>query len=316
MLKLKLRFVTWNMGDNNKNKLQWINEVSTQQQWSDLFDSNAADVIVLSTQEDHRAESLPEALASSLMSGWAVHTSVVKGPIDLLKKPFTVKLFVFTRPGVHDYTVSEAHVCFQKQLTFCSKGTAGIALNFAGAGAELLLMGSHFPIAPKEADLGYQRRIRAIDSSLRFVFDQLHDPNVANVAAFWGGDMNFRRNTPVGQVVVDDQLSHALASESVFDNRKFVEAELMFPPTCKFHACNKKDCPVCRSRSDEEYIEKCYDTHREPSHCDRILFYTEGESVDISPTTYKSWVGGSNISVEISDHNLVYADFVIEFFSV
>lgn len=314
---LKLRFATWNMGDSNQNKQQWMNELSTKEEWRNLFDPNAADVIVLCTQEDHRADTLPEALVSSLLSGFNVETSVVKGPLDVLKKPFTVKLFVFTRPGLDVRSTNEAHVCFQKQLTFCSKGTAGVALNFAG-GNQLLLLGSHFPIAPKEADLGYQRRIRAIDNSLRSVFNALFDPNARNVVAFWGGDMNFRRNTPTSgdETTVEDQLSFALARESVFDDRKFMEAELMFPPTCKFHACNKKDCPTCRSRSDDEYIEKCYDKHREPSHCDRILFYTQGESVNIVPVTYKSWVGTSKSSIEISDHNLVYADFEIDFFSV
>jgi len=305
-----VRFITWNMGDNSKSKQLWLSELTQKPEWASLFDPDTADVIVLSTQEDHRADSLPEALASSLLSGWNVHTSIVKGPLDVLKKPFTVKLFVFTRLNRDDYSVREAHVCFQKQLTFCSKGTAGIALNFAD-GNQLVLMGSHFPISPKEEDLGYQRRIKAINTSLRNVFDQLALTNRRNVVALWGGDMNFRRNTPVQGVVVEDQLSHAL---SALDS-PFMEAELMFPPTCKFHACTKKDCPTCRSRSDEEFIEKCYDTHREPSHCDRILYYVEGESVDVTPKAYRSWVTAGT-SVEISDHNMVYADFKIDFFSV
>lgn len=313
---MKLRFVTWNMGDSKKSRQQWENELSKTKEWRKLFDADDFDLLVLSTQEDHRAQTLPEAVSVALLPNWAVHRSIVKGPLDVLKKPFTVKLFVFVRPGgLPQYTVKEANICFQKQFGFCSKGTAGIALTFNGEN-QLIFMGSHFPIVPKDADLGYNRRIKAINTSLRSVFDQLHDNDVSNVVAFWGGDMNFRRNTPVtvNGNAVEDQLTHALTSASL--DKNFVEAELMFPPTCKLHACDKHDCPTCRARSDEEYIEKCYDTHREPSHCDRILFYTEGKSVDVNPLVYKSWIdagSSDSSSVSVSDHNLVYADFSLSF---
>lgn len=180
---LKLRFITWNMGDSKKSLQQWEKELQTTEEWRTLFDTtNGADVIVLSTQEDHRAASLPEAVAKTLLVDWMVHTSVVKGPLDVLNKPFTIKLFVFVRPDAPAHTVDEASVCFQKQLTFCSKGTAGIALTFGTN--QIVLMGSHFPIKPKEADLGYQRRIQAINTSLRSVFDRLHDDEAENVVFF------------------------------------------------------------------------------------------------------------------------------------
>lgn len=293
----------------------------------------------------------PEAIGKYLGDEWKMEKSIVEGPPEpialLNKSPFTVKMYVFVNkqfaaqrlPGL---SFDFAGVCLQRNLKiFCSKGTAGVSMNVPGKG-QVILMGSHFPVNTKDkATFGYEQRITAISTSLKEVFKTLRKPNVQNVLAIWAGDMNFRANTMVsdGRVVADQlktaQQSGAFNVEpsqiavntndaistpknvSIKNSKKFVEMPLEFPPTCRLRECTSKLCPVCdrsktenMNRLDNEAKEKCYDDRRIPSYCDRILFYVSGESVSLVPIEYKSWSTGQGI--EYSDHNLVWADFRLD----
>lgn len=319
---MRIRFITWNMGDNRKTREEWLLEFGKS--WKNLLDPREIpdkagseeptkyDMLVLSVQEDHRNDSkmgqFAEAVSdfiTAIEPTTRIQSSVVNGPPDVFKRPFSVKLYVFLING--EATFKTAGICFKKTLGYCSKGTAGISVDTPNG--QIVLMGSHFPVSVKEADLGFEKRVAAIRTSLRKVFHRLLNPSAKNVVALWGGDMNFRRAMPVSNVKgagnVEDQLNVA-RDQGTFEG--FDEAALQFPPTCKLHACSKTHCPDCRTRTDDRLIEECYETSRKPSHCDRILFYVSGEGVDLVPIEYRSWAQGS---VRYSDHNLVWADFVL-----
>jgi hypothetical protein len=332
---MRIRMLTWNMGSNRKTESEWLDEM--KKTWALATDADCTakqpltkwcfDVLAVTVQEDYKGTKygrFPDAIGAFLgPAEWEMHTSIVEGPPDVLNKPFTVKLYVFVNKARMPVgtTFSTAGLCLQKQLKFfCSKGTAGVSMNVPGKG-QVIMMGSHFPIKTKEKDLGYQNRIIAIKESLNGVFNKLRRTDAPNTVAIWGGDMNFRRNTliPSG-IVASDQLNYARQQQgafNVFQNERFEEQPLLFPPTCKLHSCKKLECPVCRIHSDstddlqayidtEEKKEACYDSHRTESHCDRILYYVSGKNVTLQPKAYKSW---SNGSVLFSDHNLVWADF-------
>ncbi len=326
---MKIRFVTWNMGDNKKTEDEWLSEISkswslttatneTEEKCDLPFSKWCFDMLVVTVQEDYRGGRFLDSVSRFLGPEWVVQKSVVNGPPDFLKQPFSVKLYVYAKRNIlPDGTqFNTASVCFKRALTFCSKGTAGVSVEIPGKG-QIILMGSHFPVEPKKLDMGYQARVEAIQSSLKGVFSSLRNPDAPKVVAIWGGDMNFRRDTVVGNVLVDDQLKVAqeqsafnVTSSSRFQERRNAENELEFPPTCKLHACKHNNCPVCRDRTDDETLEACYEDTRKPSHCDRIMFYVDsvdGSSVNLNPQQYRSWASGPGI--QISDHNLVWADF-------
>jgi hypothetical protein len=312
------------MGKTRKTKEEWVSEM--QKTWALATNGNCSakkpiskwcfDVLAVTVQEDFRGSKygqFPDAIGIFLgPDEWEIHSSVVKGPPDILNRPFTVKMYVYVNKAsmVPGTTFTTAGLCLQKQIKmFCSKGTAGVAMNVPNKG-QVILMGSHFPIKTDQTDMGV-----AIRKSINGVFNRLRSPQSPNVVAIWGGDMNFRRNTAVttsaNQTIwVNDQLNYA-RNQGAFNvnaQQRFEEQPILFPPTCKLHACIKNDCPVCRLETDRSDAakEECYDKTRTPSHCDRILFFVSGQNVTLQPKGYKSWADGS---IKFSDHNLVWADF-------
>lgn len=332
---VKIRMITWNMGLNKKTKTEWKAELdqvwalgegcSTSPVRPNTNAETCFDLLVVVTQEDWRGKNhggfvnaIHENLISSGDTSWVSQCEVVLGPPDVFNQPFTVRLCCFYRnqPGQPFYgaQLQKAQVCHKKVLkAFCSKGTAGIALNVPNAG-QLILMGSHFPVSPKQASMGYEARVQAIQKSLAAVFGRLRTsfPDAPNVVAMWAGDMNFRRDTPTDEntpSAPEDQLTYAIERGEV---GPFVELPLQFPPTCKIHACTDQVCSECqeRARTTEEAIEACYDTKRTPSHCDRVLFYVEGQNVSLEPRSYQAWANSPGVFS--SDHNLVWADFNLQ----
>jgi Endonuclease/Exonuclease/phosphatase family 2 len=271
-----------------------------------------------------------------------------KGPPNIMKKPFAVKLFVYFKKNgpLKNASFKYAEACFKKipVLKYCTKATVGISINVPSSNTQIIVMGSHLPVSTKTNDMGYTKRAKAVKLSIEMVYSQLLTPS-ENTIVLWGGDMNYRRNTPISETgpIVEEQLTYAL-NDNVFniESGKFSEHVLEFPPTCKFRYCKNGVCPTCRSTSDEDSLsdneydysesesfsesdfdeddggiytdymsggnDNCYDDSRIPSYCDRILYFTKGDMI-LTPIRYKSW--SKSKSVQTSDHNLVWADFIL-----
>ena len=396
---MKIRMITWNMGTNKNTEAQWKQEIN--QMWLKIIDDTGDcdehpltlssssstnkecfDVLIIALQEDWMgeygkfAQSVGEILnattATATATGkWKWQKVESKGPPNFLKKPFAVKLFVYYREnGPLEYaTFDYESICFKKTLTFCTKATVGMSIYIPEKKTQLIIMGSHLPVSTKNVDMGYSKRSSAVQKSIEQVYKNLQKkfPNLRNVASLWGGDMNYRRNTPVTQSgqSVEEQLTYALQQDNIFrvgetgSAERFQEHIVSFPPTCKLKHCKKGECPVCRQETDKkdlssdgfdinkfresltsvsgewseshnndidddedfsqeesqeesEELDKgtgCYDASRIPSNCDRILYFSKGD-VQLIPKTYKSW--SQSKAVQTSDHNLVWADFVLQ----
>lgn len=355
MESLKIRMITWNMeGTSNKRKKDyWMSEL--KQFWSKIGDCSSNpigkigsdqkqcfDVLLVNVQEDWRTTgsfgNFSEAIKDVLNEGesseyWEMKKIEMEAGPDLINKPFSVKLYMFYKYNhaniLADAKFSFAKTCLKEKMRICSKATVGISMYIPKTKTLLLAMGSHLPVATKNEDMGYSKRVVAVKKSIDEVFKKLLNEvksknPITSVVSLWSGDMNYRRKTIVSPGnVVDDQLYHALNTDKIYNvdalnlgtPTSFKEQIITFPPTCKLHSCNDQVCDRCRQQKnwDNNTSMTCYHTEgdkkREPSHCDRILFYAQGNA-EIIPTLYKSWSGAQ--TVQASDHNLVYADFTLK----
>lgn len=312
-MEFTVKVITLNLGENKLTQDKWYAELATS--W-DLVTKKDYDILGVCLQEDWNGNygHFGNAIAAYLVNEFTVLSEVVEGPPDITQKHFSVKAFLFLRTSKFPNYQSNKHkICLNTKLGFCSKGTAGVSFILQNISTnepfEFILMSSHFPIDTKVADLGYDKRLEAINTSFYGVYDKLSRNDISKKVSIWAGDLNFRDDTPVSSgVIVPDQLAFAGRS-GVF--RGFQEVTPMFPATCKLETCHGNDCPVCRSQPGNP---NCYKTKtkkgiRNPSHCDRILYKVEG-NVKLIAGDYKSWGEKSN-AVQHSDHNLVYGKFTI-----
>lgn len=314
--KLRIKILTWNMGDNKKKQDDWLDEI--KKSWS-IITAKDYDVLGLSLQEDWKGTygKMGEAVGQYLDGEFTMVSHAVEGPPDLTKLSFSVRAFLYFRKSIFPtHQVRKNDVCL-KRTVFCSKGTAGLSIIAPAPNNQILqiiLMSSHLPIDTKKVDLGYEERIKAVAQTFQEVYDNIVDETVQQRVAFWAGDLNFRADTPTrpGGNPTPDQLDYAVSVRPASFFREFIEPAVEFPPTCKMKSCDKLGCPACRNRSGSTYMHTCYvdetkSGHREPSHCDRILYRSDG--VDGEIVEYKSW--GSGGSVVVSDHNVVLSTFEI-----
>ena len=304
------------------------------------------DILLVNVQEDWRTSgsfgNFSEAIKDVLNAEendtiWEMKKIEMEGAPDFIGKPFSVKLYMFYKfdyaSVLTDAKFNFAKTCLKEKIKMCSKATVGISIYIPKTKTLLITMGSHLPVATDNEDMGYSKRVIAVKKSIDEVFKKLlneaakAENEILSVVSLWSGDMNYRRNTPVyAGNVVDDQLEYALSTEKLFNidslskgtPKSFQEQAITFPPTCKLHSCNDQACDMCRQQKNwngtiNNITTTCYHTEgdkkREPSHCDRILFYSQGNATMI-PVSYVSWAAAH--SVQRSDHNLVWADFVLQ----
>jgi len=311
---LKIKVVTWNLGDSKLTQTEWTDEVAKS--WS-IVTAQDYDILCLALQEDSSGKygKLGDSIAAYLDGDFVVNSNIVNGPPELSGRSYTVKAYIFTRRNkLFSRAVKKNDTCLMRKI-FCTKSSAGIALTFLHNRStyQLIFIASHLPINTSKEDLGYEERIKAVQKTFNEVYDKLVDLNVAKRVSFWAGDLNFRDNTPIHKGGNPfNQLEYAFSTRKAGFWRDFQEPEVEFPPTCKMKSCDKKSCPACRYASGDKYNETCYITEhkggeRQPSHCDRILYNTV--DVDGDVLEYKSW--GKAESVQKSDHNVVYAVFSV-----
>jgi hypothetical protein len=316
---LRVRVVTWNMGDSKYELNDWKQDLQTN--WTFITQKDF-DVLAVCLQEDARGKlgKLGDAIGALLQAEFTMVSNSVEGPPEISRQHFSVRAYLYLRKSIFvNCSTKKNDVCL-KRAVFCTKGTAGISVlcPLPGKFFQLILLSSHLPLNMGVEDLGYEERIAAVKKSMETVYDALVDNSVQQRLAFWAGDLNFRDNTPVkpgGKPF--DQLEYALSVRPSFFWREFVEPDVAFPPTCKLAVCKDSQCPVCRRRSDQDFTPSCYDKdgqaakgkvkEREPSHCDRIFYRPDGVEGEI--LEYRSW--SDSTAVGHSDHNLVLASFNI-----
>lgn len=316
-LSIRVKILTWNMGDNRKKKEEWADEI--KKSWS-IITIKDYDVLGLCLQEDNRGQygKMADAVAEYLQSEFVAVNHAVEGPPEISKLGFSVRAFLYLRRSMFtNYSVRRNDICL-KRTVFCSKATAAVSViaPLDGHVVQIILMSSHLPFDPKRDDLGYPERIKAVGQTFSEVYDNIVDESVSERVAFWAGDLNFRNDAPInaGGNPMKDQLDYTFSVRPPQFFRDFVEPEVEFPPTCKMVTCDRGTCPACRNRSNERYDHTCYAQEvddgikRTPSHCDRILYRADGVEGEI--VEYKSW--GRAQATQISDHNLVLATFVIQ----
>ncbi len=314
--KLRVKILTWNMGDNKKKQEDWLEEI--KKSWS-IITLKDYDILGLSLQEDWKGTygKMGEAVEQYLGNEFTMVSHAVEGPPDLTKLSFSVRAFLYFRKSIFPtYQVRRNDVCL-KRTVYCSKGTAGLSIIAQAPNnkiMQIILMSSHLPIDTKKEDLGYEERVKAVAKTFQEVYDNIVDETVMQRVAFWAGDINFRAGTPTrpGGNPTPDQLDYTVSVRPASFFRDFIEPAVEFPPTCKMKSCDKLGCPACRNRASTSldhtcYVEESKKGHREPSHCDRILYRSDG--VDGEIVEYKSWSGSA--SLVQSDHAMVVATFEI-----
>jgi hypothetical protein len=316
---VRIKIFTWNMGNSHYTQNEWLEEV--KKSWS-IITIKDFDVLGICLQEDSRGKfgKLVDAIGQYLSSEFTFVCDSVEGPPEITKQSYTVRACLYLRKTMFvNYTTRKQDVCLSRTV-YCTKSSAGISVIYTLEGNvyQLILISSHLPVDTSSADYGYEGRIQATKTTFEKVYDVLADTTIEKRLAFWGGDLNFRDNSPVTPrgKPFSDQLKYAFSTRPASFFREFEEPEVQFPPTCKMIECDKQTCPSCRIRSNEITIPACYakdgekpkaNVELQPSHCDRILYRADG--IDGEILEYKSW--GRATSIQHSDHNAVYCTFLV-----
>lgn len=309
--KINVKVLSWNIGINQNTPDQWKSIIK---EWPELTNKNY-DILFLALQEDYNESSKYGQLGQTVcdyLYDYNCYKYTVDGPpfnqLSQKQMPFSVKSFVFTKKSLGVPKISKQQTCFQSKLSICTKATAGISVEFTGH--NFIFMSSHLPFKPSATDLGYSKRVQAMEQSVKWVFNKLR--NNTPYTAFWAGDMNFRRDAATDKMsTVPDQLDYMLK----YNPLGFVEYTRTFPPTCKLYESSQKSgIKSCRSDSTNpsnttsiiSNPSSCYNTEthsgkRTPSHCDRILYRSSYKLPQI--TKYASWT--DNNAINNSDHNAV-----------
>jgi hypothetical protein len=285
---LRVRVVTWNIAEINKSETQWLNQELNRPVWSPVIgDKSQYDVLCVNLQEDTSAGNFGKAL-KTFMKNYEVAEFNNGAPGKV------VRTFVFYKHAdIKPDTADTKGVCLLRKVAFCTKSTVAVSLE-SQQGIQLVFLGSHFPVDPKKTDFGLEARNKAEQTSIEKVLAPILSGKP--YAIMWAGDLNYRV-TATGKDQLDEQRRQAGGAFS-----DFKEAPRRFFPTCKLNE-------VCdRKKSDTESQPACYAKNRIPSFCDRIL-YKSTPDVKISAMRYESYADPP--AVQESDHNLVFANFLI-----
>ena len=335
---IKIRMISWNMGENKKTLKEWINELN---QWEIINNiKNKYDIIIVGLQENWNGQygKFNKAL-HTILNEYVHLENKTRGPPDIINKPFAVQLNVYIKPKLLPQSFTyyqKKSICIKPTFFFfCRKATVGISI-IINNDTQLILMTSHLPFNYRLDDFGYNERTDAIDKSIQNVlnpllYTQKDNLMIKNRIILWSGDLNFRRidindssnyelKDKMIQTREHDQLTYLLKTNSLLNN--FNETLVNFPPSCKVSPCSNDQCSLCRLQNTGQIGSKlvnkdCYLTNtkkgkRIPSHCDRILWKSMPPNVLQSTGLYTTWA--NSISVRESDHNLIYEDFILSLF--
>jgi hypothetical protein len=326
---LRIRVITFNLGDNEKTQDQWLDELKT---WKELnrFDY---DILGFALQEDfanflaygHLMQALTMFLSQN---GFKLAVSDSTNPLKF-NEPFAVKAALFIRSSIFDRSfiaptayIAKKSICLGSWLRrlACTKASVGVSIRLgAPYMLHLTLIGSHMPIETKKEDLGYEARISAMNQTVNSVVNKLVTPSSnsnMDTLLIWTGDLNFRKD-----LQRNDQLTKALEASSGFGMglKENVELLASINPTCKLVSCHGgQQCPNCR-QNPQTADAACFDAGgkhgkapkvpRVPSNCDRVLYRfwpRDNNDQRLSAKKYAAFVENAVLQ---SDHNAVKADF-------
>jgi hypothetical protein len=178
------------------------------------------------------------------VSPFNIITKVFCDP-SLIKNHQSGHIHLNSGSGNSVYTFfTQAASAFRKNIFDQSnKGVVWIKLVLDGF--SLLLVNMHLPVDPTRSDYGNEYRTKCFKESLESLSHYIDNDTLLIV----GGDLNFR-------VEGKDQLTTLLETYTLQGTQLY---DLTGPePTCKFTTkCSNKI--------------RCFDTHRTPSRCDRML---------------------------------------------
>jgi len=305
---LKIRVISWDIGSIKKDRKAWSQEL--QKSW-DIVMKRDFDILALCVQEDWNGKygNLGESIGKKLEDGYVMAYHVLNGPPDILKNPFSVKVFLYmkkTKGVAPNYSIAKDDVCLSRTV-FCTKAAVGVSLSIFGF--QIIVISANLPTDPEKEDYGYKSKLKAMDKLFTKVYEKLVDHSVQQRVSIIAGNLNFRDNTPItdGGSEVEDQLKYAMEGEKK-TFRNFVEGDIKaFPPTCKLRTAKMRAELPCRKGTITKFDPSCYQNEERPSHCDRILYRLDNLTGRL--LSYKSW--GTADSIDFSEHNLVYADFEI-----
>lgn len=333
---LKLRVITFNLGDNKKTQDQWLSELQT---WKELNQMDY-DILSFALQEDFadmlESGHLIKALTMYLENHYMLAVSDSTKPLKF-NEPFSVKAATFVRKDIYAKSfiqpttyIPKKSICLGAGLKrlACTKASVGISVRFgAPYNLNYTFIGSHMPIETKTPDLGYQARLDAMNQTINAIVKPLLFPlvNNSNTLLVWAGDLNFRKD-----LQSKDQLAIALQQniDAGFGNQtgfgigleENIKLLSTIQPTCKLVTCNGANCPNCR-RHPEIANSACYDSGakhgkepkvpRLPSNCDRVLYRFWPSTSKPALLDCKEYAAFVESAVLQSDHNAVKADFTI-----
>ena len=183
-----------------------------------------------------------------------------------------------------------------------SKG--GVYVKLRIENKELLLLNLHLPVNTKKENMGYAYRRSQLINILNQIIPYMSDPDTILLV---GGDLNFRMNRDGV-----NQLTNLLKSNDIMLKELEMPTKNSKTFTCKFRENSSKNCRLTKipdegsedfKKLSENTQQRCGDSKRIPSRCDRFLVYSPYK-IDVS--TYKSLV-----LLDSSDHNAIYTSFKI-----
>uniref|UniRef100_A0A8C4NGV9 phosphatidylinositol-3,4,5-trisphosphate 5-phosphatase n=2 Tax=Eptatretus burgeri TaxID=7764 RepID=A0A8C4NGV9_EPTBU len=302
---LSLFIGTWNMGSAAppRGLTSWLTSRGLGRVRDESTATLPHDIYVLGAQENAQGErDWVESLRTAIRN--ITHMEFKEVAVHSL---WSIKLVVFVR-AEHAHRIS--HVCYSSVRT----GIANALGNKGAVGISFMFNGTSFCFVNCHLTSGGEKAARRNQNYFDIVRTlSLGDKKLLNVDLtcrfthlFWFGDLNYRLNMDVTEVLdmlqggefeqlfTADQLALERATAHIFNN--FQEEEVTFPPTYRYERGTR-----------DNYVYQKFKTSgiriNVPSWCDRVLWKSYPE-VHIACTSY-----GCPDDILTSDHSPVFATF-------
>jgi endonuclease/exonuclease/phosphatase family metal-dependent hydrolase len=295
---MKIRVLTFNLGDSSELTEQEWDELLEDKSWDPLVRKTIKNtIIIVSTQEDVQKQFLLKAIGKRLEETHKIYRTISKSSQLLSKtKLFNIGLLLAVPKNMDHGSEYEQNIVRHGSMgTKLFNTKASLVMEADIDGIALTIVSSHLPVEPKKADMGYSLRAKAAQEIVEHFKKNDRDARVI----LWMGDMNFRMDGNT------DQIRTLL-------NNKFMESfelvEHTSGPTCKTTFSATEECKRQYLGMDKELTHDCYEIdERVPSYCDRLL-YAVMPGIGVTRLSSKALVAPGT---EQSDHNPVITNLCI-----
>lgn len=297
-----IRIITWNVGESHK--VPYSDNLYYPMFRNIIMkkiNNKYPDIIVFCTQEDTKKCMLDELFTNitnckdlSKYTGieYQYFSEYNNDVTDVFVNNFKIKIHMLLNNKLSDdISVKFVKNCIRKGM-LCTKG--GIAVNIKWGDKQIKVYNNHLPVDSKKDDMGYDKRLSGFKNNIKKFDDKFKNIKDGKSVTFIAGDLNFRMYKKDSKY--QDQL---INNVDLYNN--FKEADIKFPPTCKA----KINREGKKFNLDRYQINVGDGNDRIPSYCDRILYSTNNNDINI--VNYDSYVDGI---IKFSDHDLVYLDAI------